>query len=158
MLPRNDREPCAGTRRAIVRPCFVISIVSPSPTSSSKERIGDCAAYGIAPEELVGDDYTATRRFAEAVRATGVDGMIVPSAALPGTYNAVLFGTRLLVPYLDEPLDPEQVATGHLTDGARPPAEVRSLVRWFGDPHLALEAWRATGTYPLLDDPLAVRY
>lgn len=46
--------------------------------------------------------------------------MIVPSAALPGTHNLILFGVRVLNPFLRAPLTPEEVPTGHLSDGARP--------------------------------------
>jgi hypothetical protein len=39
--------------------------------------------------------------------------MQVPSAALPGTHNLILFGVRVLNPLLCEPLTPEEVPTGH---------------------------------------------
>lgn len=83
---------------------------------------------------------------------------MVPSAALPGTSNLVLFGVRVLHPYLAEPVTPEEVRTGHLTDGARPAAEVLRLVRWLGAPHPALDEWLATGAYRTLDDPMATRW
>jgi hypothetical protein len=35
-----------------------------------------------------------------------------------------MFGVRLLHPFLWEPLVPEEIPTGHLTDGARPAAEI----------------------------------
>ena len=84
--------------------------------------------------------------------------MIVPSAALPGTYNLILFDVRVLNPYLSQPLMPEEIPTGHLTDGARPPAEVFSNVRWLGAPHKALEQWKTTGNYDLFDDPMSTRW
>jgi hypothetical protein len=115
----------------------------------------DCARYGLTADQLVGDDYGPTVALAEQLRADGAGGMIVPSAALPGTDNLVLFGARVLHPYLFAPFSPEEVPTGHLSDGARPPAEVRDLVRWIGEPHVALEQWRATGGYDRLHDPLA---
>jgi RES domain-containing protein len=118
----------------------------------------DCANYGITPDELVGDDYKPTHALADRIRAAGSQGLIVPSAALPGAENLVLFGIRLLYPYLWTPISPEEVPTGHLTDGARPAAEVRGLVRWLGDPHHALERWKRTGYYERLDDPLAARW
>jgi hypothetical protein len=83
--------------------------------------------------------------------------MIVPSAALPGTYNPILFGVRMLNPFFSQPLTPEEIPTCHLTDGARSPAEVVSNVRWFGAPHKALEQWKTTGSYDLFDDPMATR-
>jgi hypothetical protein len=117
----------------------------------------DCVKYGLTPDELVGDDYVPTRALADDVRGSGAVGMIVPSAALPGTYNLILFGVRVLNPFLSQPLTPEEIPTGHLTDGARSPAEVVSNVRWFGAPHKALEQWKTTGSYDLFDDPMATR-
>jgi hypothetical protein len=118
----------------------------------------DCARYGLMPDELVGDDYAPTRALADVIRGGGASAMIVPSAALPGTYNLILFGIRLANPFISEPLAPEDVPTGHLTDSARPPAEVAPHVRWFGTPHKAAEQWKATGSYDLFDDPTATRW
>lgn len=118
----------------------------------------NCAALGIAPEELVGDDYGPTQELADRLRRDGAAGIRVPSVALPGSDNLVLFGPRILHPYLEVPITPEEIPTGHLTDGARPSAEVASVVRWLGTEHSALNEWRATGTYPLLDDPFATRW
>lgn len=57
-------------------------------------------------------------------------GLVVPSAALPGTRSLVLFGAWVLQPYVWAPVTPEEIRTGHLADGARPPMEVAALVRW----------------------------
>lgn len=116
-----------------------------------------CAQFGITPEDLVGEDYAPCQALAARQRLAGGSGMIVPSAALPGTHNVILFGVRVLHPYLARPATPEEVCTGHLTDRARAPREVQPLVRWLGTPHTSLEVWRRTGSYPLLDDPVAGR-
>ncbi len=118
----------------------------------------DCETYGRTADELVADDYGATHELADAVRESGAPAMIVPSAALPGTHNLIVFGVRLLHPFLWEPLIPEEIPTGHLTDGARAAAEVAGHVRWLGTPHAAAEQWKATGTYDLFDDPMATRW
>jgi RES domain len=118
----------------------------------------DCETYGRTADELVGDDYSATQALADAVREGGAAAMIAPSAALPGTHNLIVFGVRLLHPFLWEPLMPEEVPTGHLTDGARAAAEIAGHVRWRGTPHAAAEQWKATGTYDLFDDPMATRW
>jgi RES domain len=118
----------------------------------------DCGTYGLTADELIGDDYTPTQALADVIRNSGAAAMIAPSAALPGTHNLILFGVRILNPYLATPLAPEEVPTGHLTDGARPPAEVAAHVRWFGAPHIAVEQWKATGSYDLFDDPIATRW
>jgi RES domain len=117
----------------------------------------DCARYGLTADELIGDDYTPTQALADAIRNSGAAAMIVPSAALPGTHNLILFGVRVLNPFLGKPLTPEEVPTGHLTDGARPPVEVAPHVRWFGTPHNAAEQWKTTGKYDPFDDPIATR-
>lgn len=117
----------------------------------------DCAAHGITVDELVGDDYQPTQALAAAVLGSGSTAMVAPSAALPGTHNLMLFGVRFLHPYLWKPLMNDEIPTGHLTDGARPPAEVAAHVRWLGAAHMAAEQWKATGTYDLFKDPVAIR-
>jgi hypothetical protein len=117
----------------------------------------DCERYGCTADELVGEDYTPTQVLADAVRSSGATAMVVPSAALPGSHNLILFGERLLHPFLWEPVMPEEIPTGHLSDGARAPAEVADHVRWFGTTHAAAEQWKATGAYDLFDDPIASR-
>lgn len=118
----------------------------------------DCAGYGLTAEELVGDDYARTQGLAEHLVRTGATAMIVPSAALPGTHNLILFGVRVLNPFLSVPFTPDEVPTGHLADAARPPAEVAPHVRWFGAAHRAVQQWKATGSYDLFDDPTAARW
>jgi RES domain len=117
----------------------------------------DCAKYGITVDELVGDDYQPTQALAATVLASGATAMVAPSAALPGTHNLMLFGVRFLHPYLWKPLTDDDIPTGHLSDGARPPAEVAAHVRWKGTAHTAAEQWKATGAYDPFDDPIATR-
>ena len=118
----------------------------------------NCPTYGISPDDLVGEDYRPTQTLAARLLSAGHDAFVVPSAALPGTDNLVLFGTRVIHPYVDDPITPDEVPTGHLTDGARAPDEVGALVRWIGDPHSALEEWRRTEAVPRLQDPFATRW
>lgn len=119
---------------------------------------GECAGYGLSPDELVGDDYAPTQALADTVRDGGAAAMIVPSAALPGTDNLVIFGARVLHPFLATSFVAEEIPTGHLSDAASAPAEVAAHVRWFGARHAALEQWKATGAYDPFDDPLATRW
>ncbi|OBG12522.1 hypothetical protein A5765_14280 [Mycolicibacterium celeriflavum] len=118
----------------------------------------DCHPYGLTADELVGDEYAVTQALADAVRGEGADAMVVPSAALPGTHNLIVFGVRVLHPFLWEPISAEEVPTGHITDGARAAAEIADQVRWRGTPHRAAEQWKATGSYDHFDDPLAIRW
>jgi RES domain len=115
-------------------------------------------SYGITPEDLVGSDYGATQAVADRLRGDGVPGLRVPSAALPGTDNLVLFGPKLAHPYLEASVTPEECQTGHLSDAARPAREVLPLVRWSGTGHSALAEWRATGNYRAFDEPLPLRW
>ena len=117
-----------------------------------------CAAFGLTVDDLVGDDYAPTQALAEAVREEGAEGMVVPSAALPGTQNLIVFGVRILHPLLWEPISDVEVPTGHLSDGARPAAEIADRVRWRGTAHPAAEQWKNTGTYELFEDPAATRW
>jgi hypothetical protein len=108
-------------------------------------RIGfeEAGAYGLRPGDLVSDDLRACHRLADRLRADGVAGAIVPSAALPGTDNVVLFGERAAAPYLVEPLSLVDVPASLTADGGRPPLGLLERVRRRGAPHAALEAWRA---------------
>lgn len=118
----------------------------------------NCTNYSITPDELVGEDYAPTQQLAETVRQSGSPAMIVPSAALPGTHNLIVFGARVTHPYLHPARTIEEVPTGHLTDGARPADEVIAHVRWHGEPHSAAEQFKATGRYQRFSDPLPTRW
>jgi len=104
--------------------------------------------FGIEPDELVGDDWAPCHDLADRLRAEGVPGIVVPSAALPGTRNVVVFGARVASPYLLDPIDPDlDVATAHVAERSVPPGEVVPLVRFHGEPHAELEAWRKGKAY-----------
>ena len=108
-------------------------------------RIGfaEAADHGLRPGDLVSDDHRACHRLAGRLRAAGAPGAIVPSAALPGTDNVVLFGERAASPYVGEPLGRVDVPASLTADGGRPPLGLLERVRRRGEPHAALEAWRA---------------
>jgi len=98
-------------------------------------------SFGITAEQLVGDDYGPCQELAVTLRSQ-VEGVIVPSAALPGTRNVVLFGPRVAAPYLTHPVSTLDVPASITADGARPPTTLMSVVRYAGNPHAALSAWR----------------
>jgi hypothetical protein len=108
-------------------------------------RIGFAEApeHGLRPGDLVSDDLRACHRLADRLRGAGLQGAIVPSAALPGTENVVLFGERAASPYLAEPLSDIDVPASLTADGGRPPVGLLERVRRRGAPHAGLEAWRA---------------
>lgn len=118
------------------------------------ERItfDNAATFGLAASALVDDDYQHTQALGDYLRSTGRAGLIAPSAALPGTEILVLFGPRLRLAYLADPVDPAQLQSAHITDGL-PVAELVSSVRWFGTPHSGLAAWEAGATIATFEDP-----
>jgi hypothetical protein len=97
--------------------------------------------FGIGPEELVADDRSACQQLAARLRGQ-VPGIVVPSAALPATRNVVLFGPRVAAPYLTEPVSTLDVPAGITAEHGRPLLSLLDLVRFVGDPHPALEAWK----------------
>ena len=104
------------------------------------------ADHGLAPEDLVADDHAPCRRLASALRADpdGPRALIVPSAALPGTDNLVLLGSRIAVAYLTEPIDDRDVPTSVIAEDGRAPAALAAAVHHIGAAreHPALAAWR----------------
>ncbi len=108
-------------------------------------RIGfaEASDHGLRPGDLVSDDLRACHRLADRLRASGVPGAVVPSAALPGTDNVVLFGERAAAPYLVEPVSGVDVPASLTADGGRPPLGLLDRVRRRGAPHAALESFRA---------------
>jgi hypothetical protein len=121
-------------------------------------RIGfaEAADHGLRPGDLVSDDLRACHRLADRLRAAGAAGAIVPSAALPGTENVVLFGERAAAPYLFEPLSRVDVPASLTADGGRPPLGLLERVRGGGAAHAALEAWRAGVPFRFVEPSWAV--
>jgi RES domain-containing protein len=137
-LMRNAELRSAEQVRAISTRTWALEVPIddlPEITFASAER------FGITAEQLVGDDYVPCQELAVRIRAE-VEGLIVPSAALPGTRNVVLFGPRVAAPYLTQAVSVLDVPASITADGARPPISLRSVVRFAGDMHAALDAWR----------------
>jgi hypothetical protein len=106
--------------------------------------------YDIEPRELVADDQEACRELAQRLRVES-PGAIVPSAALPGTRNVVLFGPRVAAPYLTEPVSTLDIPASITADAGRPLVSLLSLVRFLGDAHPALEAWKESTSFPFVE-------
>ena len=49
------------------------------------------AALGVTVDDLVGDDYEVCQRLAQAARVAGFDGVLAPSAGLPGQRTLAVF-------------------------------------------------------------------
>ncbi len=108
--------------------------------------------HGLKARDLVADDPARCRRLATALRRTGTPGIVVPSAALPGTRNVVLFGPRVGSPYLLEPLGEVDVPASITAHAGRPVASLIDRVRYRGDVHAGLRAWQRGDAYAF-DEP-----
>lgn len=98
------------------------------------------SSFGVGADQLVSDDQRACRRLGKRLRRDHT-GAIVPSAALPGTRNVVLFGPRVAAPYLIAPLTSLDLPASVTAEGARPLASLADIVCFHGDSHSALTAW-----------------
>jgi hypothetical protein len=65
----------------------------------------------------------------------------VPSAALPGTDNLVIFGPRVLAPYNSKAIDQVDVPGSVVAEGSHPLHTLIDRVCYVGESHAQLEAW-----------------
>lgn len=106
--------------------------------------------FGITAEELVADDRSACQQLAALLRGQ-VPGVIVPSAALPGTRNVVLFGARVAAPYLTEPVSALDIPASITAEHGRPIVSLLDIVRFVGNPHPALDAWQQGTSFSFVE-------
>jgi RES domain-containing protein len=101
--------------------------------------------FGLDPEDLVGDDHRPCQLLADRFRAElgAPSTIVVPSAALPGTEIAVIFGERVEIPYGWVPIDEGDIPVSVIAERSQPPPGLSSLVRYRGEEHKGLAAWRA---------------
>lgn len=113
----------------------------------------DAADYGLEPHDLISDDWTACQDFADRLRedAAAPKVLRVPSAALPGTRNIVIFGERVDIPYLWTPVDEGDLPACIVAEEGRPPEKLLELVRHQGQPHAEFEAWAAGQRFDFAD-------
>lgn len=121
------------------------------------EGLGFDAAerHGLRPGDLVADDHGPCRAFADRVRLdpSAPKAWRVPSAALPGARNLVIFGPRVLSAYGAAPIDPEvDVPAAVAAERATTIEGLLGVVRHRGQRHAELEAWRRGRAYRL-DEP-----
>jgi hypothetical protein len=124
----------------------------PSDLSTDIE-FSDAANWGIGPDDLVADDYGPCQALADRLRtdAGAPKAIRVPSAALPGTRNLVIFGERVSIPYQWTPVDAIDVPASVVAAYARPPAELFPLIRHPGAVHAELAAWLRGEAYRFAD-------
>ena len=89
---------------------------------------------GITAAALVGDDYAPCQAWVEELleRRPRVAGIRVPSAALPGTDNVVLFGPATPIGYDAVPRRPEYLPCAVVAVDGRPPADLEAVVHPVG--------------------------
>jgi hypothetical protein len=120
-----------------------------------KIDFSNAKSFGIEPTDLVADDHTACRRMAEEFRAGSwaPEIIIVPSAALPGTQNIVIFGERTAIPYSWSPIDPDDLPTCTVAEMSQPPPAIADLVCFRGGENPEYEAWASGRQYAFPDLP-----
>lgn len=116
---------------------------------------GTADRFGITAADLVADDRSACRQLADRLRGRA-PGVIVPSAALPGTRNVVLFGPRVAAPYLTEPVSALDIPVGITAEHGRPLASLLDVVRFVGEPHPALDAWLEGSSFGFVEPDWAL--
>lgn len=102
------------------------------------------APHPISADGLVADDPSECRALARAWRRdTRAPPVVrVPSAALPGTDNIVIFAARRGIEYLAHPRRPTQVPYASAAVDGQMAAGLFEHIRLAGQPHAGLEAWR----------------
>jgi RES domain-containing protein len=146
-LMRNLDSRTADTARELRLEIWGIRILlADDPEEITFDTVG---SYGLAPEDLVSDDYGPCQSLAAALYARGVHSFTAPSAALPGTTNLIVLDPAVVIDYHSDPLDPEDWPTALLAQNGRCPEDLWNHVHHKGSPadHPALAAWRAGDDY-----------
>jgi RES domain-containing protein len=99
-------------------------------------------AAGFPAEALVEDDHERCQAEAQWLKRHNVDGLLSPSAALPGSTNLTLFGPRSAIDWSTTVQLASAVAVQRLSEGNAPSGLVQR-VRFFGQSHRSLVAFRA---------------
>lgn len=117
-------------------------------------RLGfdEAPTYGLAPDDLVADDHAACQQLGGRLLAGGGPSVIeVPSAALPGTRNLVVFGARVASPFGVEPVGEVDVPTTVTAEHGHALETLLAQVRHHGQRHAELVAWRREENLPMPD-------
>lgn len=111
---------------------------------------------GLSPEDLVADDQSACRAFAEGLREAETYALGAPSAALPGTGNLVILEPAVVTFYDAEPIGREDLPTAMAAQDGRCPDGLWDLVHYRGaqTAHPALDAWSNGDEYVFEEPPV----
>ncbi|MEX1141473.1 MAG: RES family NAD+ phosphorylase [Thermoleophilaceae bacterium] len=129
---------------------WAIRVTGPEPVEIAFD---DAPDHGLDAYDLVSDDWGACQDLADRLRtdAAAPNVVVVPSAALPGARNVVIFDERVDIPYQWEPVDDVDLPACVVAEEGRPPAGLADLVRHRDDDHAELEAWRSGEPFDLAD-------
>jgi hypothetical protein len=97
-------------------------------------------AAGFSPEALIDDDHTFCQEEGQRLRGLGCNGVIAPSAALPGSTNLTLFGPRVASSWGSPPILASSIPTHQIAVGA-PPGGIVGRVRLRGEQHETFSNW-----------------
>lgn len=96
---------------------------------------------GFDPEALIDDTQHACRDEGRRLREAGFNGVLYPSAALPGELNLALFGPRIQLPWGASRVLASGIPAMQLTVGA-PPAKLLGRVRHAGARHAGFSEYQ----------------
>ncbi len=111
------------------------------------QRVADYSTFeaaheaGFAPHALVDDDYSRCQEEGLRLRSAGFQGVLAPSAALPGAINLTIFGPRIASNWNREPLLASSIPAIQMAVGA-PPQGIVERVRQLGEPHSGLRQYQ----------------
>jgi hypothetical protein len=112
----------------------------------------EIAELGLDPEQIIADDHVYCRDLALELEVEGYRGVVAPSAAVANVLNLTLFGPRRDIPshsMRGPNRRPEVfIPVAVIADDAAAPGHVVGSVRYFGDPHVGYEDWKATRSHP----------
>jgi RES domain-containing protein len=98
-------------------------------------------AAGFEPAALVDDDHERCQVEAQRLKSLGAQGVLAPSAALPGSVNLTLFGARAPIAWNTTVKLASSIPVQRLTQGSAPPGLVTN-VRFYGQPHAELVTYQ----------------
>jgi RES domain-containing protein len=150
---RNLNLRTADEARAMRPPIWAIRVsLDEAPLEIDFATAGD---HGLEVEDLVADDRTACQALGGTLALGRPSSILVPSAALPGTRNLVIFDPAVVIDYHRVPLAQEDYPTAMAGQHGRCPEDLWQLVHHQGSAtrHAELEAFRAGEDFEL-DQPL----
>ena len=103
-------------------------------------RIADYGTFekasdaGLTPEALIDEDYSRTQEEGKRLRMAGFQGVLAPSAALPGSLNLTVFGPRIASRWNQPATLASSIPATEIAVGS-PPEGIVSRVRQRGESH-----------------------